>query len=452
MTTSKQGGLYVSDMKTSSVLWVLSSNYVRRCAHLEYSNGFIIFDRIGGDKEVWRLMDMKEPKPPNFNRISTPDTTQMQEFQAALNKASSFAPDSDQYSESSSLPLHASTSASRGRFEPYALLHMPDITTAYRFVYPTLLVGAFERIYLWDVPMAKVVEVVEGIQHATIAQNTKYAQVPTGTDETTASEDEYPKGVNLGQMSEEGNFMIADEDNDDHWTDDDDDDDDRTELGDLRYVEHSPSHIFLVGLFVIKVFKRALGSETGPGSSESTVKSSQLELQIPATKVRYGRWMYTLKPYGTKQEETSALAQREYLVSEQEKVRRGEERRLIDRFVSGEHSIRIPVLSATLMPLLTAHVSPCGSHFAALLTGSRLLIVPHFKKLAGKSEAVVYDSILDIRLGSPKTSMSIYLAYEGGDGGEGRIGIVTVSLFFEKSILLFTPHSAPSSRLVVFLS
>jgi len=30
--------------------------------------------------------------------------------------------------------------------------------------------------------------------------------------------------------------------------------------------------------------------------------------------------------------------------------------------------------------------------------------------------------------------MSIYLAYEGGDGGEGRIGVVTVSLFLEKSI------------------
>jgi len=343
MTTSKQGGLYVSDMKTSSVLWVLSSNYVRRCAHLEYSNGFIIFDRIGGDKEVWRLMDMKEPKPPNFNRISTPDATQMQEFQAALNKASSFAPDSDQSSESSSLPLHAPTSSTRGHFEPYALLHMPDITTAYRFVYPTLLVGAFERIYLWDVPMAKVVEVVEGIQHATIAKNAENAQVPTSTDEVTTSEDGNPtKGANLGQMSEEGNFMTADEDNVDHWTDEDNDD--GTELGDLRYVEHNPSHIFLVGLFVIKVFKRALGSETGPGSSESTVKSSQLELQIPATKVRYGRWMYTLKPYGTKQEETSSLAQREYHVSEQEKVRRGEERRLIDRFVSGEHSIRIPEL------------------------------------------------------------------------------------------------------------
>jgi len=48
--------------------------------------------------------------------------------------------------------------------------------------------------------------------------------------------------------------------------------------------------------------------------------------------------------------------------------------------------------------------------------------------------------------------MSIYLAYEGGDGGEGRIGVVTVSPFLGKVYLLFTPHSAPSSRPVVFLS
>jgi len=74
------------------------------------------------------------------------------------------------------------------------------------------------------------------------------------------------------------------------------------------------------------------------------------------------------------------------------------------------------------------HVSPCGSHFVALLGGSRILIVPHFRNLVGQSEDVIYNAILDVQLSSPYSTRSIYLAYEEGDAGEGRVGVVTVSI------------------------
>lgn len=46
----------------------------------------------------------------------------------------------------------------------------------------------------------------------------------------------------------------------------------------------------------------------------------------------------------------------------------------------------------------------------------------------GQPEDVVYDHTLDVQLGSPAVSKSVYLAYGEGDGGEGRVGVVTVHL------------------------
>lgn len=74
----------------------------------------------------------------------------------------------------------------------------------------------------------------------------------------------------------------------------------------------------------------------------------------------------------------------------------------------------------------TVHVSPSGSHLVALLNGVRLLVIPYFQKLSGQSDDVIYNHILDVQLGVPSASKSIYLAYEEGDGGEGKVGVVTV--------------------------
>jgi len=46
----------------------------------------------------------------------------------------------------------------------------------------------------------------------------------------------------------------------------------------------------------------------------------------------------------------------------------------------------------------------------------------------GQSEDVIYNAILDVQLSSPYSTKSVYLAYEEGDAGEGRVGVVTVSI------------------------
>ncbi|EEB99817.1 hypothetical protein MPER_00406, partial [Moniliophthora perniciosa FA553] len=45
-------GLLVSDMNKDHVLWSLpSQTYIEEYAHIEYQNGYLIFDRLGGRKE-----------------------------------------------------------------------------------------------------------------------------------------------------------------------------------------------------------------------------------------------------------------------------------------------------------------------------------------------------------------------------------------------------------------
>ena len=49
-------------------------------------------------------------------------------------------------------------------FQPWAVLHIPELTIAYRFVYPTLVVAAYDRAYLWDIPSGKLIQTVEECQ------------------------------------------------------------------------------------------------------------------------------------------------------------------------------------------------------------------------------------------------------------------------------------------------
>ena len=84
----------------------------------------------------------------------------------------------------------------------------------------------------------------------------------------------------------------------------------------------------------------------------------------------------------------------------------------------------------TMYSLSIAHISPCGNHLAILLfLGARLVIVPHFRRYAGNPdwEQMMYESALDIQLGSPRGALGVYLAYEEGDAGVGKIGVVSVS-------------------------
>jgi len=114
-----------------------TQNSVVRLAHCEYDNGFLIFNRAGSSKEVWRTAC-------DFNLDETPPTSQPDQLQI---RASA---DAD---ARHGLP-------GRGHFKPWALLTMPRDTWAFRFVYPTLAVAAVTHFYLWDIPTAQLIQTI----------------------------------------------------------------------------------------------------------------------------------------------------------------------------------------------------------------------------------------------------------------------------------------------------
>ena len=99
----------------------------------------MIFDRNDGNREVWRRVSgMPEH---DVDESSAPDANQLEVY-----GLQSYRTDWDGY------------------FKPWAVLHMPEPTSAYRFVYPTLIVAAYDRAYLWDIPSGKLIQTMEGFQ------------------------------------------------------------------------------------------------------------------------------------------------------------------------------------------------------------------------------------------------------------------------------------------------
>ncbi|KAI0665664.1 hypothetical protein C8Q78DRAFT_985901 [Trametes maxima] len=145
ITTHEYGGLTVFDMETSQVLWRLPSSYVRRFAHCEYENGFLIFDRLGVTKEVWRLETLYDPAEGHAQL--GPDELQMDAWQSSS--------------------VQWSASAPRGHFRPWSLIQCPEFGRAYRFVYPDLLVSGLRKAYIWDIRTGQRTLEVDNIQGST---------------------------------------------------------------------------------------------------------------------------------------------------------------------------------------------------------------------------------------------------------------------------------------------
>ncbi|TFY58766.1 hypothetical protein EVJ58_g6219 [Rhodofomes roseus] len=115
-------------------------DYVRAWAHVEYGRGFLVFDRISGQKEIWRLADDIDNSSVS---ASPPDTSQLEAF---------------------SVTSRRHGRSGRGRLRPWALLTMPEMTRACRFVYPTFLAASQNTAYLWDLPSARLVQTLHGFQ------------------------------------------------------------------------------------------------------------------------------------------------------------------------------------------------------------------------------------------------------------------------------------------------
>ncbi|KAJ3815188.1 hypothetical protein F5876DRAFT_31173 [Lentinula aff. lateritia] len=191
ITSLRDGGLLVTDLADDQT-------YVKQYAHLEYGEGFLIFDRLGGNKEVWHLASGFPSTHPESNTL----------------------PDQISASEES-YQKHAATYP-KGHFKPWAILRMPRLTSAFRFVYPTLLVGAWDHAFLWDIPSRELVQTITSIQEAE-DPNSAFAVVVANAPSFDAP------APRLGP------------------------------LGNLNYVDVDEKHIFICGVTALRVFSRATG-------------------------------------------------------------------------------------------------------------------------------------------------------------------------------------------------
>ena len=140
----------------------------------------MIFDRQNGDKEVWKHTSVIPER--EVDESSAPDERQREVHE-----------------------IQSSVTGGYNVFEPWAVLHMPEKTRAFRFVYPTLIVAAHDNAYLWDIPSGKLIQTIKECQ-----------------------------SMLLG----DGSYL---------------------HLHGIVYVEISERHVFIVGHLYVRVFSRATG-------------------------------------------------------------------------------------------------------------------------------------------------------------------------------------------------
>ncbi|KAH9942220.1 uncharacterized protein BXZ73DRAFT_41118 [Epithele typhae] len=144
ITTHQFGGITVFDLDTGRILWSLDATYIRRNAHCEYENGFLIFDRPFQHQEVWRLESIYSEFPPPA--YGPPDARQFAAYRYARQGHPHPSPDR------------------RGHFRPWSFITAPDGAHAYRFVYPDLLICGNQVAWIWDVRTGQRTFELHGVQ------------------------------------------------------------------------------------------------------------------------------------------------------------------------------------------------------------------------------------------------------------------------------------------------
>lgn len=131
IVTGQLGGIQVFDHATKTLLWHIAKTATRPCPHLEFSRGWMIFDRPGiGHFEVWR----SERLVPDLGR----------------------APD-------------------RGHYQRFTVLSSVRPIRAYRFQFPYLCAASQDGfIMIWNVPQKEVVETIDFRQSAHREGNINY--------------------------------------------------------------------------------------------------------------------------------------------------------------------------------------------------------------------------------------------------------------------------------------
>ncbi|KAF9078790.1 hypothetical protein BDP27DRAFT_1441172 [Rhodocollybia butyracea] len=234
ITSFRHGGLIVTDLTVDKVLWSLPQSYVKSYAHLEYGEGFLIFDRLGGSKEVWRLV--------NDFPLESRQTKTLPDQVSAWENASE--EHSDTYP--------------KGHFKPWAILTMPQPTRAFRFVYPTLLVGAWDHAFLYDILSLNLIQTITPIQEPEDPA-AAFALVVANAPSFDA-----PK-PRLRRLSQ------------------------------INYVEVDTRHVFICGVNALRIFSR----ETG-----------RCIFDVPSTRREFGSRKFTVLAQSTPRQDAALMNQR----------------------------------------------------------------------------------------------------------------------------------------------
>ncbi|KAF6753758.1 hypothetical protein DFP72DRAFT_813928 [Ephemerocybe angulata] len=154
LTTQANGGLIVSDISTSHMLWCTPRIPAHQSAELEYDQGYAIIPRPDGSKEVWRSRSI--PSTAGIPATYTPDLHQRVASALANGREDDVRSVSKKH-EFVSLPAGLRPSGLDHSFRSL-------------FVYPYLIASSQSQVYIWDVRTGEEIQTVASIQRFTVPQ------------------------------------------------------------------------------------------------------------------------------------------------------------------------------------------------------------------------------------------------------------------------------------------
>ncbi|KAF7347378.1 F-box domain-containing protein [Mycena venus] len=175
-------------------------------------------------------------------------------------------------------------------------------------------------------------------------------------------------------------------------------------------------HAFICGSNTLRAFSRTSG---------------RCVLDLPSSQISYGRNAYSfIEDGGHEQLGLPGSVLKPQPIIHWLAIRPTDNKRLIDEFIA-------------------VHVSACGSHLAALLASSRLIIIPFFQRIISGT-VDTWDIALDIQLGSP-VSVARYLAFENGRVAVATgTGLFVISIDWESTLQAADPLSISVHRAAWF--
>ena len=120
-------------------------------AHCEHDEGYIVFNRFNGHKEVWRrrvdVLDIpKEARPSGLHNKPDEDMIEAGQIAEYMYLDLSYGKDPDHL---------------RGQFVPWACLLIPEDCRAFKLTRGTLLVSGVQRAFLYDIEKAELRQTID---------------------------------------------------------------------------------------------------------------------------------------------------------------------------------------------------------------------------------------------------------------------------------------------------